>query len=48
MIAAVAAGIHVDLRAAAALAEAPRTIIDPGGNLDEAYERYQNLTRRTS
>jgi len=48
MIAAVAAGIHADLRAAAALAEAPRTIIDPRGNLDEGYERYQNLTRRTS
>ena len=52
MLAAVAAGIHKDLRAAAALAEAPRAIIDPRGNAraayDDAYGRYQNLTRRTS
>ena len=48
MIAAVAAGIHGDLRAAAGLAEGPRAIIDPRGNLDEAYGRYQILTRRTS
>ena len=52
MIAAVAAGLHADLRAAAALAEPPRAIIDPDRNAkdayDEAYLRYQNLTRRTS
>jgi xylulokinase len=51
MIAAVAAGIHPDLRAAAACAEPPRAVIDPRGphdNLDEPYARYQNLARRTS
>ncbi len=48
MIAGVAAGIHADLRAAAATAPPPRATIAPAGNLDDAYALYQMRNRSTS
>ncbi len=43
MIAAVAAGMHRDLVAAAALVPAPDDAFVPGVSLDHAYERYRRL-----
>ncbi len=43
MIAAVAAGLHRDLAAAAALVPAPTDAFEPGARLDEPYERYRQL-----
>jgi xylulokinase len=43
MIAAVAAGAHADLRAAARFAPPIATIVTPGAALDDAYARYRRL-----
>ncbi|MGN6109757.1 MAG: xylulokinase [Kofleriaceae bacterium] len=43
MIASVAAGLHPDLAAAAALAPAPRAVFEPGASLEDAYARYRRL-----
>jgi xylulokinase len=43
MIASVAAGLHTDLVAAAALIPAPIDAFTPGPPLDEPYERYRRL-----
>jgi xylulokinase len=43
MIAAVAAGIHVDLAAAAALLPPARDAFTPGTPLEEPYQRYRRL-----
>jgi xylulokinase len=46
MIAAVAAGIHGDLAAAAATLPAPSRSFTPRASLDDAYARYQQLVRQ--
>ncbi len=43
MIASVAAGIHADLIAAAALIAQPRELFRPSDRLDDEYERYRKL-----
>jgi sugar (pentulose or hexulose) kinase len=45
MIAAVAAGAHPDLRAAAALAPPIATLVTPGEPIEAAYARYRALVR---